>query len=71
LSINLLVMKSNIGQTDKVIRIILALAIAAIGIYFKSWWGLLALLPLITTAISFCPLYKILGVNTCSQKSVQ
>ena len=71
LSINLLILKTNIGQTDKVIGIILALVIAAIGIYLKSWWGLVALIPLITDAISFCPLYKIFGVNTCSQKSVQ
>ncbi len=64
-------MKSNIGKTDRILRIILALMIGSIGIYFKSWWGLLALLPFVTGAISFCPLYKILGLNTCSKESVQ
>lgn len=64
-------MKSNVGKTDRFIRLLVALAIAVLGIYFKSWWGLSALLPLITGAISFCPLYKFLGLNTSSRKSVQ
>jgi hypothetical protein len=64
-------MKSNVGKTDRFIRLLVALAIALMGIYFKSWWGLVALLPLITGAISFCPMYKFLGLNTGSRKSVQ
>jgi uncharacterized iron-regulated membrane protein len=64
-------MKRNVGVSDKIIRIALALVIGAAGYYFKSWWGMLALLPLITGLISFCPLYKFLGLSTCSQKSVQ
>ena len=64
-------MKSNVGKTDRFIRLLVALAIALMGIYFKSWWGLVALLPLITGVISFCPLYKFFGLNTGSRKSVQ
>ncbi len=64
-------MKPNVGNTDKIIRITLAIIIAAIGIYFKSWWGLVAIVPLVTGVISFCPLYKFFGVSTCSPKSVQ
>ena len=64
-------MKSNIGKTDKIIRIILAIAIAAVGIYFKSWWGLVAMVLFLTAVISFCPVYKILGLNSCTNKSVQ
>lgn len=64
-------MKSNVGKTDRFIRLLVALAIALMGIYFKSWWGLVALLPLITGVISFCPLYKFFGLNTSSRKSVQ
>lgn len=59
-------MKKNIGNTDKVIRILLAFAIIVAGLYFKSWWGLLALVPLLTGLFSVCPLYLILGVNTCN-----
>ncbi len=64
-------MKCNVGRTDKVVRMILALVIGALGIYFKSWWGLLGILPLVTGLISFCPVYTILGLNTCTPKSVQ
>jgi hypothetical protein len=64
-------MKPNIGRTDRIIRIILAILIAAAGIYFKSWWGLLAVIPLFTALFSFCLLYKIIGINTSSHKPVQ
>ncbi|MEO6126753.1 MAG: DUF2892 domain-containing protein [Ferruginibacter sp.] len=57
-------MKSNIGATDKSIRLLLALIIAVTGIFFESWWGLLAIVPLLTEALSFCPLYKIFGIST-------
>jgi Protein of unknown function (DUF2892) len=64
-------MECNVGRSDKSIRFILAIAIGALGIYFQSWWGLVAIVPLLTGAFSFCPLYKILGVNTCVKRSVQ
>lgn len=63
-------MKCNIGKTDKTIRLLLALIIGTIGIYFKSWWALAALVPLVTGLATFCPIYKILGVNTCQTKTV-
>lgn len=61
-------MKKNVGRTDKAIRIVIGLGIVAAGLYFQSWWGLLALVPLATAFMSFCGLYTILGVNTCSAK---
>jgi hypothetical protein len=61
-------MKKNIGSTDRWIRIILGAGILVLGFAFKSWWGLLGLLPLGTAAISFCGLYTLLGVNTCRAK---
>lgn len=64
-------MKINVGNTDKAIRLFLAVVIGAVGFYFKSWWGLVAIVPLVTGLTSFCPLYTILGLNTCSTKSVQ
>ncbi len=61
-------MKQNIGNTDKIIRIILGVVIAALGFYFKSWWGLIALGPLLTAFISFCPLYPIFRLSTKKEK---
>jgi Protein of unknown function (DUF2892) len=64
-------MKCNVGNTDRIVRIVLAFGIAALGLYFKSWWGLVAIVPLATALSLFCPIYKIFGLSTCSTKSVQ
>ncbi|MDD2197694.1 MAG: DUF2892 domain-containing protein [Bacteroidales bacterium] len=61
-------MKANVGKTDKIIRILIALIIAGLGIYYQSWWGLLAIIPLATALFSFCGLYSLLGINTCPAK---
>lgn len=62
-------MKKNIGITDRWIRIVIGLAIAAIGIYFKSWWGLVGIVPLSTALIKTCPLYLPFGISTRRIKS--
>ena len=38
-------MKQNMGKTDRAIRIQLAVIIAGLGLYFNSWWGLIAIIP--------------------------
>lgn len=62
-------MKKNIGNTDRILRMILSIVIAGIGYYYKSWWGLLAVIPLITSFAGFCPLYRLLGINTCATET--
>ncbi len=67
-------MKKNMGSTDKIIRVLLAVVFAAL--YFTGTVGgtlgivLLVLggVFLATSLISFCPLYTILGMNTCPKK---
>ncbi|MCB0461626.1 MAG: DUF2892 domain-containing protein [Flavobacteriaceae bacterium] len=68
-------MKKNMGNTDKAIRIVLALGIALLY-YFDVIQGTLAyvlmalaIIFLLTSFISFCPLYKPFGINTCKTKS--
>ena len=61
-------MKMNIGITDRWIRIVLGLAAVAAGIYFKSWWGLVGLVPLSTALIKTCPLYLPFGLSTRRSK---
>lgn len=67
-------MIKNIGQTDKIIRIVLALVLAGLD-WFEvvkggfSWiLSLIAIVLLVTAFIGFCPLYKILGKSTCEVK---
>jgi hypothetical protein len=57
-------MKSNMGKTDRIIRIIAGLAIGAAGIYFKSWWGLVGAVLLVTALIGWCPLYLPFHIST-------
>lgn len=61
-------MNKNIGTADKIIRIIVGIIIIALGIYYRSWWGFLAVIPLGTAVVGFCGLYPLLGINTCKKK---
>lgn len=69
-------MKKNVGNIDKLIRIILALVItyfAYTGTFTAAWqayalWAV-AIVLLLTALTSRCPLFSIIGVNTCKVKS--
>lgn len=58
-------MKTNVGNKDKTVRIIIGILVIAAGVYYQSWWGVVGFIPLITGAISFCPLYSLFGISTC------
>ena len=64
-------MTCNVGKTDKIIRVIAGVAIAVLGFYFKSWWGLLAIIPLLTAALGYCPLYVPLKISTVKKKKTE
>lgn len=67
-------MKKNMGGIDKAIRISAAIIVAIL--YFTSTisgtlaivLGVLAGIFALTSLVSFCPLYTILGINTCKVK---
>ncbi len=61
-------MKVNVGLGDKVARIIVGVGIILAGLIFKSWWGIVGIVPLATAVTGFCPLYTLLGVSTCKVK---
>jgi hypothetical protein len=68
------VMKKNMGSLDKVIRIVIALVI--LFLYFtqvvSGTLGIiliaLSVIFVLTSLISFCPLYLPFGINTCKKK---
>lgn len=62
-------MKKNIGITDKWVRVVIGITIGVAGLYFKSWWGLIGLIPLATALINSCPLYLPFGISTRRSKS--
>jgi hypothetical protein len=56
----------NEGMVDRSIRVILGVVlISLVFVGPQSPWGWVGLVPLITGIIGFCPLYKIVGLNTC------
>jgi hypothetical protein len=57
-------MKKNVGSIDKTLRIIIGLVIIAVGIIFKSWWGAVGVVPLLTAFAGFCPFYVPLKLST-------
>ena len=54
----------NIGNTDRIIRIVLGLAIGVLGVVFKSWFGLIGIIPRATAFVGPCPIYLPFGLST-------
>lgn len=67
-------MKPNIGTTDKIIRIAVA-ALVAVLYFTHVISGTLGIVLLVlagvfvlTSLLSFCPFYPILGINTSKKR---
>jgi membrane protein implicated in regulation of membrane protease activity len=62
-------MKSNVGGIDRIVRIVLGLALIGLTVTGNvGMWGWLGVVPLATGALGWCPPYAIFGFNTCSIK---
>ena len=61
-------MTKNIGNIERIIRIIAGLAILSlVFVGPQSLWGLVGLVPLLTGLIGWCPPYAMLGISTCKK----
>lgn len=58
-------MKKNVGGIDRILRIILGLALIAWAALGGPIWAWVGVVPLATGLVKFCALYPLLGVNTC------
>jgi hypothetical protein len=59
-------MKCNVGGIDRVLRIAVGLALIALAASnVIGIWGWIGAVPLVTGLFRFCPLYPILGINSC------
>lgn len=67
-------MTPNVGTVDRIVRVLIA---AMIGVLY--WQGVisgtlgtvlavLAVIFVLTSAISFCPLYSLVGLSTCPRR---
>lgn len=62
-------MRTNEGGVDRALRAVAGVALlglAATGVIGS--WGWIGVVPLATAAIGWCPLYTMLGINTCGLK---
>ena len=61
--------KLNEGRTDRILRVVVGLAMLAAFFAFPDagwrWFMLIGLVPLVTGIVGTCPLYMLLGINTC------
>jgi hypothetical protein len=70
-------MKKNEGNIDRIIRLVIAAAavVVAIASGLGSVVGIIAavvaVVMVVTAAIGFCPLYAIVGVNTCPNRALK
>ena len=61
--------KKNEGTLDRVLRVVAGLVlISLVFVGPQTAWGWIGIVPLVTGAVGSCPLYSILGINTCSTK---
>ena len=59
-------MKLNEGTVDRILRVLVGIIILSLAFVGpKTPWAYLGIVPLLTGAIGFCPLYAILGITTC------
>lgn len=60
-------MLKNEGAVDRVVRVVLGLALLAlVFVGPRTWLGLIGVVPLVTGIVGSCPLYRLLGISTCS-----
>jgi len=58
--------KTNVGSTDRALRIVVGLVlIALVFVGPKTPWGWLGIVPLATGLLRTCPLYSLVGLNSC------
>lgn len=61
-------MQANVGTIDRVLRILVGVLLIALTLTGTiGLWGWIGVVPLATGAFRFCPLYPLLGINTCGK----
>ena len=62
-------MKTNEGTIDRALRVAVGILLLALTLtHTIGMWGWIGVVPLLTGAIGWCPLYTVFGINTCSMK---
>jgi hypothetical protein len=65
-------MQKNVGSVDKILRIVIGLGLLSLLFVLEApmkYLGLIGLVPLATSLMGWCPLYTLIGLNTCKVKA--
>ncbi len=63
-------MSANVGIVDRIVRVVLGLALIAFALGFIppatgfNWIGWIGVIPLVTAIVGTCPLYSLLRLST-------
>jgi len=60
-------MKTNVGGIDRVLRIVVGLALIAWTFFGGPVWAWIGVVPLVTALVGFCPVYPLVGVSTAKK----
>jgi hypothetical protein len=66
-------MTKNIGMIDRVLRIVIGIILIAFALKIGfgntgwNWIGWIGVIPIVTALVGSCPLYSLIGVNTCAR----
>ncbi|WIM06904.1 MAG: DUF2892 domain-containing protein [Candidatus Nitricoxidivorans perseverans] len=61
-------MKMNVGGIDRILRIVVGLALVVWTLMDGPVWAWIGIVPLVTGAVGFCAIYPLLGISTCPMK---
>lgn len=60
-------LQENVGTWDRILRIVFGLAILSL-VFFgpQTLWAWLGMIPFTSGVLGWCPLYRLVGINTCT-----
>ena len=60
-------MKANVGSVDKWLRIVVGVLLIAWAATSGPMWAWIGVVPIATGLLNFCPLYRLIGIDTCKR----
>lgn len=62
----------NEGRIDRIVRVLVGIiGLSLVFIGPKTAWGWIGLIPLVTGLVGMCPIYRILGINSCGSEECE
>ena len=61
-------LSKNVGNIDRILRLVIGALLILGAVMGYGVWMWIGIIPLATALMSSCPLYSILGLNTCPMK---